>query len=92
MLPKLPADGGVSTGNVADLHITFKDQPLKALNPAAFAQMFAGVTLLPEVELDIKGTADVTAKTSIGNVPITGIPFNVPSSLKGILKFLMFEA
>ncbi|KAF5386260.1 hypothetical protein D9615_002421 [Tricholomella constricta] len=86
-LPKIPAVGGVSTGNVADLVISFRDQPLKALNPAAFAQMFAGVTLLEEVDLTLKGSADVTAKTTIGNVPISGIPFNVASSLKGINSF-----
>jgi len=86
-LPKVPAVGGVSTGNVADLVITFHDQPLKALDPAAFAQMLAGVTLLDQLDLILKGSADVTAKTSVGNVAISGIPFNVPSSLKGINAF-----
>ncbi|KAG6857277.1 hypothetical protein H0H87_007110 [Tephrocybe sp. NHM501043] len=86
-LPKKAAVGGVSTGNVADLVISFEDVPLKALNPTAFAQMFAAVTLLDDLELTLKGTADVTAKTSSGNVPISGIPFNVPSSLKGINSF-----
>ncbi|KAF8070285.1 hypothetical protein FPV67DRAFT_1755106 [Lyophyllum atratum] len=87
LLPKVPAVGGVSTGNVADLVISFHNQPLKALNPAAFAQMFAGVTLLDELDLTLKGSADVTAKTAIGNVAISGIQFNVPSSLKGINSF-----
>ncbi|KAG5653629.1 hypothetical protein H0H81_011855 [Sphagnurus paluster] len=86
-LPKVPAVGGVSTGNVADLVISFKDQPLQALNPTAFAQMFAGVTLLDELDLTLKGSADVTAVTAIGNVALTGIAFNVPSSLKGINSF-----
>jgi hypothetical protein len=45
--------------------------------------MLAGVTNKDELELTLKGTADVTARTTIGNVPISGIPFNVPSSLKG---------
>jgi hypothetical protein len=80
----VPAVGGVSTGNLANLVISFHDQPLKSLNNAAFAQMFAGVTLTADLALDLKGTADVTAKTTIGNVPISGIPFSVPSSLKGM--------
>lgn len=71
---------------MADLHISFHDQPLKALNPAAFAQMFAAVTLTADLALDLKGTADVTAKTTIGDVAITGIPFNVPSTLKGMVN------
>lgn len=86
-LPKVPAVGGVSTGNVADLVISFHDQPLKALNPAAFAQMFAGVTLLNKLDLTLKGSADITAKTAIGNVAISGVPFNVPSTLTGINSF-----
>ncbi|KAG6908393.1 hypothetical protein DXG01_004822 [Tephrocybe rancida] len=85
-IPKAPVVGGVSTGNVADLVIAFTDIPLKALNPTAFAQMFAGVTLLDDLDLTLKGTADVIAKTSVGNVPIA-VPFSVPSSLKGINSF-----
>jgi hypothetical protein len=80
----VPATGGVSTGNVADLAISFHNQPLKSLNNAAFAQMFAGVTLLDNINLTLKGTADVSARTTIGDVPISGIPFDVASSLKGI--------
>ncbi|GLB37240.1 putative protein of unknown function (DUF3712) [Lyophyllum shimeji] len=86
-LPKVPAVGGVSTGDVADLVISFHDKPLEALDRGAFAQMFAGVTLLDQLDLTLKGTADITAKTAIGNVPISGVPFNVPSSLKGINSF-----
>jgi len=45
--------------------------------------MFAAVTLQGSVTLSLKGTADVTARTTIGNVPIAGVPFDVSSSLKG---------
>jgi len=78
----------VSTGNLVDLEITFQNQPLRSLNDGAFEAMFAAVTLQPEVDLQLTGTANVTARTTIGNVPISGIPFNVPSSLKG-MTFLM---
>ena len=66
-----------------DLAISFTDQPLQSLNDAAFAGLFAAVTLRNTAELHLKGSADVTAKTSIGNVVISAIPFDVPSSLKG---------
>ncbi|KAF8160985.1 hypothetical protein B0H34DRAFT_699004 [Crassisporium funariophilum] len=86
-LPKVPATGGVSTGNVVDLDISFKDIPLVSLNNAAFQQLFAGVTLMADVDMELRGTADVTARTAIGDVPISGIPFDVASSLKGIGSF-----
>lgn len=42
---------------------------------------------MSSVDINLKGSADVTAKTSIGNVPITGIPIDVVSTLKGIGSF-----
>jgi hypothetical protein len=69
------------------LVISFDNVPLKSLNDGAFGQIFAGATLMDELDLSLKGTADVTAKTSIGNVPISGIPIKTTSSLKGIGSF-----
>ncbi|PFH51992.1 hypothetical protein AMATHDRAFT_74502 [Amanita thiersii Skay4041] len=86
-LPKTAVNGGISTGNVADLLISFDKQPLVALNNDAFKQMFAEVTLEKTVSIDLRGTADVTARTSIGDVPISGIPFDVESQLQGINSF-----
>lgn len=83
----MPASGGVSTGNVVDLIISFKDQPLKSLNNAAFQMMFSQVTLSQDLELTLKGSADVSARTAIGDVSLSDIPFNVPSSLKGTSAF-----
>ncbi|KAF8972948.1 hypothetical protein BDZ97DRAFT_1691577 [Flammula alnicola] len=87
VIPQAPANGGVSTGNLVDLDIAFTDIPLQALNPTAFVQLFAGVTLMPNLVVDITGTADVIARTTIGDVPITGIPIDVQSDLKGIASF-----
>ncbi|KAF9071074.1 hypothetical protein BDP27DRAFT_1419362 [Rhodocollybia butyracea] len=86
-LPTSDTVGGVSTGNVADLPISWSNQPLTSLNDDAFSAMLAAVTLTNSVPLGLGGTANVTAKTSIGDVPITGIPFNVTSSLAGIGSF-----
>jgi hypothetical protein len=81
--------GGVSTGNIAALPISFHNVPLTSLNDAAFEVMFAEVTDTDSAVFDLSGTADVTAKTSIGDVPISGIPFDVTSTLKGKATFLV---
>lgn len=74
----------MSNGNVADLPISFHKLPLPALNDGAMQELFEGVTDTALAQLTLKGTANVTAKTSIGNVPIASILFNVPSSLAGL--------
>ncbi|KAF8840051.1 hypothetical protein BDN67DRAFT_1054007 [Paxillus ammoniavirescens] len=86
-LPTSDTMGGVSTGNLAALPISFHNVPLTSLNDAAFEAMFAEVTDTDSAAFDLSGTADVTAKTSIGDVPISGIPFDVTSTLKGINSF-----
>ncbi|KAI0049858.1 hypothetical protein FA95DRAFT_1604022 [Auriscalpium vulgare] len=86
-LPINPTVGGVSTGNLADLQITFENRTLQSLNDAAFALFFAGVTDTDDVQFELHGTADVVGRTSIGDVPIAGIPFDVGTALKGIGGF-----
>lgn len=84
-IPQSAQEGGVSTGNVAPLLITFQNQTLQSKNDGAFSQFFAAVTDTSGVEFELKGTADVVSRTTIGDVPISGIPFNVSTSLKGML-------
>ncbi|KAI0072486.1 hypothetical protein K474DRAFT_1678619 [Panus rudis PR-1116 ss-1] len=86
-LPVTDANGGVSTGNIADLQLSFSNQPLTSINNGAFESFFAAVTDTSSVDFGLSGTANVVAKTSIGNVPISGIPFDVDSNLKGINSF-----
>ncbi|KAI6169518.1 hypothetical protein EDD17DRAFT_1748665 [Pisolithus thermaeus] len=86
-LPLSDNVGGVSTGNVALLPISFDNVPLQALDDAAFEAMFAQVTDRDLATFNLSGTVDVTAKTAIGNVPISGIPFSVLSSVNGINSF-----
>jgi hypothetical protein len=73
----------VSTGNIADLALSFTDQPLRSLNNVYFQLLLVGALTQPSALLTLRGTADVVARTAIGNVPINGIPFSVPSSLTG---------
>ncbi|TFY72142.1 hypothetical protein EVG20_g865 [Dentipellis fragilis] len=87
---KLPTSdnvGGVSTGNVVPLQITFESQTLQSLDNGAFAAFFAAVTDTQGIDFELKGSADVVARTTIGDVPISGIPFNVTTELKGINGF-----
>ncbi|KAH7888371.1 hypothetical protein F5I97DRAFT_2002257 [Phlebopus sp. FC_14] len=86
-LPQSDTVGGVSTGNVVDLPISFHNVPLTSVNDGAFEAMFASVTDTNAATVELSGTADVMVKTSIGNVPISGISFAVTSSLKGINQF-----
>ncbi len=86
-LPQVDAVGGVSTGNVADLILTFENQTLQSLNNGAFEAFFAVVTDTQGIEFDLKGAADVVARTTIGDVPISDIAFDVTTSLKGINAF-----
>jgi hypothetical protein len=74
---------------VADLAITFNDIPLRSLNNAAFQALFTTVTLANSILLDLKGTADVVARTTIGDIPITSISFDVSSALKGVSLLLL---
>jgi len=80
-------NSGVSTGNTVEVVISFENQPLKSLNNNAFEELLASATLTDEVSVRIKGTVDVTARTEIGDVPISGIPVDVTSSLKGAATF-----
>lgn len=66
------------------MHLSFENIPLTSLNTGAFQQLFADVTLQGSVSLGLHGTANVSAKTSIGNVPISGVPFDVTSQLRGL--------
>ncbi|KAJ4468227.1 hypothetical protein J3R30DRAFT_3715154 [Lentinula aciculospora] len=86
-LPTADTVGGVSTGNTVGLPISWSDEPLKSLNNDAFNALLAAVTILSSVSLGLDGTANVTAKTTIGDVPISDIPFNVTSSLNGLNSF-----
>lgn len=45
--------------------------------------MIAEVTDTSSATFGLSGTADVIAKTSIGDVPISGITFDVSSTLQG---------
>lgn len=69
----------MSTGNLAALQISFHNVPLTSVNNGAFEATFAQYS----ADLGLSGTVDVTVKTVIGDVPISGIAFDVTSSLAG---------
>ncbi|KAF7983257.1 hypothetical protein HWV62_22882 [Athelia sp. TMB] len=86
-LPTSDTVGGVSTGNLASLPISFANVPFPAINNGAMQTLFQEVTDTSGADVTLSGTANVTAKTTSGNIPISGIAFNVPSSLTGIDGF-----
>ncbi|KAF8314052.1 hypothetical protein DL93DRAFT_2167525 [Clavulina sp. PMI_390] len=86
-VPSQNVNSETSTGNLASLELTFKNVPLTAVNDQYFAAMLAAVTDGPGIEPELDGTVALTAKTAIGNVPISGIPFNVTTAIAGIEQF-----
>lgn len=86
-MPSQDVLSGTSTGNDVDMTLSFSDVPLTALDDGNFDLFFAAVTLKTDVTFELSGSANVTGRTPIGDVPISGIPFNVSSSLTGINGF-----
>lgn len=60
---------------------------MTSTNNGVFQAFFASVTNDDSVEFGLEGTANVVGRTSIGDVPISGIPFDVDSRLAGINSF-----
>ena len=67
--------------------LSFSSVPMNAIDDGNFNSFFAAVTLENAVSFELSGAANVTGRTPIGDVPISGIPFNVTSSLTGINGF-----
>jgi hypothetical protein len=68
-IPSSPTISGVSTGNVADLTLSFENQTLVALNNNVFGSFFAQVTDNKLADVTLKGSTDIVARTTIGDVP-----------------------
>jgi hypothetical protein len=80
-------NGSGSTSNSANLAISFADNPLNVLDDNSFMDFFVSLFSEASVAVELKGTTDLVAKTSIGDVPISGIPFDASSTLTGINSF-----
>ncbi|BGP44010.1 hypothetical protein JCM10449v2_008067 [Rhodotorula kratochvilovae] len=87
-LLELPVEKSVSaetsTGQDAALVLAFKKRILSSLNDGAFQDFFNAVTNTDGVDFNLHGGANVTAQTNAGDIPISGIPFSVETSLAGI--------
>lgn len=86
-VPSQAVDAGTSTGNIADLTLSFQNVPLESLDNTLFAEFLAAVTDTQGIQPELKGTVNIVADTAIGDVPISGIPFNVTSTIVGIDGF-----
>lgn len=89
MKKRTPVRAGVSRGpdDIQELVLDFNKEQLVAIDRGSYQRFLARTTNFPEVDFGLKGTTDVTSITEIGNVVITGIPFNVTSNLDGINSF-----
>jgi Protein of unknown function (DUF3712) len=88
-LPNANVQAQPSTGpeTQSDLVLMFRNQTIKSLNDGSFNAFFAQLTDKTSAAFGLHGGTDVTANTHIGQITITGIPFNVTTSLKGINSF-----
>lgn len=89
LLPDAPVQAGTSTApeDREQLILTFKNQDIRSLNNGQFQAFFAKLTDTDRADFGLKGTTSVLARTHVGDIPITGIPFDVQSSLAGINSF-----
>lgn len=78
---------GVSTGQPVPLRIAFRNETLRSLNDGSFNDFIAQVLDTPLAVFGLHGGANVIAATKIGQIPITGIPFDVTTNLPGVNAF-----
>ena len=81
---------GTSNGpqDPAQLVIDFDRRPLVSLDNGRFETFIAAIADTgPFVSFELAGGADVVTDLVIGMIPITGIPFDVPTNFPGINSF-----
>lgn len=80
---------GTSRGptDMRPLELSFRDQTIMSLNNAQFQLFLATLANTTGATFEVFGSTSVVAATQIGNPTITGIPFNVSTSLIGVNSF-----
>lgn len=90
-LPLRSVRAGVAHGpneSPTAITLTFDKQRLKALDHENFQSFLSGVINQKRVSFVFHGTASLIARTVIGNLPLTGIPFSdITTSLAGFNGF-----
>lgn len=88
-LPLIDVTAGTSTGptDIEPIIFSFENQLIVGLNDASFQAFFAKLADTTGANFGLQGSTSVIARTQIGNPTITGIPFNVSTSLVGINSF-----
>ncbi|KAK0559809.1 hypothetical protein OC844_004162, partial [Tilletia horrida] len=88
-LPTVKVDAGTSSGpnDPASLQLSWTKKDLVAIDRGSFQNFFAQLTDKASGDFRLQGSTDVVGQTVVGNVPITGIPINVNTSLTGINSF-----
>ncbi|KAK0557527.1 hypothetical protein OC844_005558 [Tilletia horrida] len=80
---------GTSSGpnDPATLNLAFNNKNLVAVSQNTFRSFLAQLTDKADATFTLGGSADVVGRTVVGNVPISGIPINTNTTLKGINSF-----
>jgi Protein of unknown function (DUF3712) len=68
---------------MGDLGMLFPSSGSSAVE-TSFTSFFAAVTNTQNVNFELKGSVNVIARTTIGDVPISDISFNVSSTMRGV--------
>ncbi|TKY86943.1 hypothetical protein EX895_004231 [Sporisorium graminicola] len=88
-LPSVPVQAGISHGpmDIQALQLAWRRQNLIAGDHANFQAFLAQLTDRDRGTFDMIGSADIVARTAIGDVFITGVPFRVTTTLSGVNSF-----
>ncbi|PWN53595.1 hypothetical protein IE53DRAFT_140447 [Violaceomyces palustris] len=88
-LPLATVQAGTSRApeDIENLQLMWKDQNIIAIDRPNFQAFFAQLTDKDRGTFGLNGGTDVVARTVIGDITITSIPFNVTTSLSGINSF-----
>lgn len=88
-LLEAPVTAGTSSApdDFENLILNFQNQTIQSLNDASFTAFLAALADTTGATFGLKGSTSVLAGTVIGNIPITGIPFDVTTQLTGINSF-----
>lgn len=83
IIPKGPSTTDVSNRII---HLTFNGTPFSVFDDehSVFQQFLASVTISSTQELILSGSADTDAETAVGLLSLTGITFNVTTTIAGL--------
>ncbi|KAF0444857.1 hypothetical protein F8M41_003280 [Gigaspora margarita] len=77
----------VTEDNGAAILINIPPTPLFSISDTLYGQFFANLTQADQAVVNIEGSANILANTSLGIIPMYGMPFKVSPTLTGFSNF-----